>query len=83
MRFRRSTTIGMITAGVGTVALLSPIAFGVLSLRSTREGTGAEPVAWLVVGVVVLLAALVAAAAGGALVALVRRVYLRLRARRP
>jgi hypothetical protein len=77
MRLHRSTTIAMLVSGVGTVALLAPIAFGFLSIRSTPDSPGAEPAAYVIIGAAVLAAALLAAAIGGALVSLIRRLLRR------
>lgn len=78
MRFRRSTVIGMAVAALLALGLLGPIAFAVLSMRSTPESGGASAGAWMVIGVVLLLVAAGAAAAGGAVVAAGRRVIERL-----
>lgn len=81
MRFHRSTKIGMVTAGLLALALLGPVSFAVLSLRSTPESSGASTGAWIVVGILLALVVAAAAAAGGALVAFTRWLYRR-RARR-
>jgi|GEM_PF-5880959 len=78
MRFRRSTVIGMATAALLALGVLGPIAFAVLSLRSTPEGGGASAGAWIVVGSVLLLVAAAAGAAGGAAVAGARWIAGRL-----
>ena len=72
MRLDRSTKIGMITAGLLALALLGPVAFAVLSMRSTPQSTGASAGAWIAVGLTLLVVAAAAAAAGGAIVAFVR-----------
>lgn len=74
MRFRRGTVIGMAIAALLALGVLGPVAFAVLSMRSTPEGGGASAGAWAVIGVVLLLIAAGAAAAGGAAVALGRRL---------
>lgn len=82
MRFHRSTVIGMAVAGLLALAVMGPIAVGVLSLRSTPQSQGASAGAWIVVGIVVVLVAAVAAAAGGAAVSFGRRMAERLGGRR-
>lgn len=77
MPLHRSTKIGMITAGLLALALLGPISFAVLSLRSTPESSGASAGAWIVVGILLVLVVATAAAAGGALVAFGRWLYQR------
>jgi hypothetical protein len=77
MRFHKSTLIGMIVGGVATFALVGAVAFAFLSIRSTPESPGAEPAAYVIVGIAVLLAALMAAAMAGALVAGIRRLLRR------
>jgi hypothetical protein len=57
MRLDRSTKIGMITAGLLALALLGPIAFAVLSMRSTPQSTGASAGAWIAVGLTLLVVA--------------------------
>ncbi|HEV3052965.1 MAG TPA: hypothetical protein VGX50_21840, partial [Longimicrobium sp.] len=69
MRFRRSTVIGMAAAALLALGVLGPIAFAVLSLRSTPESGGASAGAWVVIGVVLLMVAAGAATVGGAAVA--------------
>jgi hypothetical protein len=64
----------MITAGLLALALLGPVSFAVLSLRSTPESRGASAGAWIVIGIVLVLAVAAAAAAGGMIVALARRI---------
>lgn len=81
MRFHRSTKIGMIAAGLLAFALLGPVSFAVLSLRSTPESRGASAGAWIVVGIVLVAVVAGAAAAGGALVSVARRVVRHLRGR--
>ena len=83
MRFRRSTVIGMAAAALLAVGAVGPVAFAVLSMRSTPESGGASAGAWIVIGLVLLLVAGVAAAAGGAAVALGKRLAERLGGRRP
>jgi membrane protein implicated in regulation of membrane protease activity len=83
MRFRRSTVAGMAAAALLALGLLGPVAFAVLSMRSTPESGGAAAGAWIVIAIVLLLAAVLAAAAGGAAVALGRRMAERLGGRRP
>ena len=63
-------------------ALLGPVAFAMLSLRSLPDGgRGVSAGGWLVVGLLLALAVAAAAALGGALVVLVRRAWRRLRDR--
>jgi hypothetical protein len=69
----------MITAAVLALAVLGPVFFAAVSLRSTPESRGASPGAWVVVGLLLVLASAAAAALGGALVALARRVLRHLR----
>ncbi len=69
----------MITAGLLALALLGPVSFAVLSMRSTPESSGAAAGAWITVGIVLALVVAAAAAAGGAIVALVRWLYRRSR----
>jgi hypothetical protein len=83
MRFHRSTVVGMAAAALLALALLGPIAFAVLTMRSTPRSGGASVGAGLVITLVLLLAAVVAAAAGGAAVSAGRRIAERLGARRP
>lgn len=71
----------MVAAGLLAFALLGPVFFAVLSLRSTPESRGASAGAWIVVGILLLLVVAGAAAAGGALVAVARRVIRHLRGR--
>jgi threonine/homoserine/homoserine lactone efflux protein len=71
----------MITAGLLALALLGPVSFAVLSMRSTSESRGASAGAWIVVGILLVLVVAAAAAAGGALVAGARRVLRHLRGR--
>jgi hypothetical protein len=78
MRFRRSTVIGMAIAALLALGVLGPVAFAVLSLRSTPESGGASAGAWIVIGIVLLMVAAGAAAAGGAAVALGRRLIERM-----
>jgi hypothetical protein len=73
----------MAAAALLALGLLGPIAFGVLSMRSTPESGGASAGAWIVIAIVLLLAASLAAAAGGAAVAAGRRIAERLGGRRP
>ena len=80
MRPHRSTVIGMVTAGLLALALLGPVAFAMLTLRSMPEGgRGVSAGGWLVVGLLLMLAVAAAAALGGALVVLVRWAWRRLR----
>lgn len=79
MRFRRSTVAGMLVAGLLALLVLGPIAFAVLSLRSTPESSGATTGAWITVALVLALVVAGAAAAGGALVVLGRRMLARRR----
>lgn len=78
MRFHRGTVIGMAAAALLALGVLGPIAFAVLSLRSTPESGGAAAGAWVVVGAVLLMGAAGAAALGGAAVALGRRLLERM-----
>jgi hypothetical protein len=71
----------MVTAGLLALALLGPVSFAVLSMRSTPESRGASAGAWIVVGILLVLVVAAAAAAGGALVALGRWAYRRMRRR--
>jgi Na+/proline symporter len=77
MRFHRSTRIGMITAALLAVAVLGPVFFAVVSMRSTPESRGASAGAWVVVAILLLLVAAAAAAIGGGIVALARRILQR------
>ena len=83
MRYHRSTVIGAGIAGLLALALLGPVSFAVLSLRSTPESRGASAGAWIVVGIVLLLVVAAAAAAGGALTAGTRQLLRHLRRRAP
>lgn len=83
MRFRRSTVIGMAVAALLALGTLGPVAFAVLSMRSTPQSTGASAGAWIIIGIALLLVAAVAAAAGGAIVALGRRMLGRGRDSQP
>ena len=78
MRFHRSTVVGAVAAGLLTLAVVGTVAFAFVSIRSTPESPGAEPMAYLIAGFAVLLAALTAAAAGGAAVAGVRWIRRRM-----
>lgn len=64
----------MVTAGLLAFAVLGPVSFAVLSLRSTPQSHGASAGAWITVGVLLLAVVAAAAAAGGALVAGARRL---------
>jgi hypothetical protein len=83
MRYRRSTVIGMAVAALLALGILGPIAFAVLSMRSTPDSTGASAGAWITIAIVLLLVAAVAAAAGGAIVSAGRRLLERGREGRP
>jgi hypothetical protein len=74
MRFRRGTVIGMAIAALLALGVLGPVAFAVLSMRSTPESGGASAGEWVVIGLVLLLIAAGAAAVGGAAVALGQRL---------
>lgn len=78
MRFHRNTAIGMAAAALLALGVLGPIAFAVLSIRSTPENGGASAGAWIVIGIVLLVVATGAAAVGGAVVALGRRLLERM-----
>ncbi len=67
----------MAAAGLLTFALLGPVSFAVLSIRSTPQSQGASAGAWIAVGIVLVIVIAGAAAAGGALVALTRRLLRR------
>ena len=77
MRFHRGTVIGMAAAALLALGVLGPIAFAVLSLRSTPESGGPSAGAWVVIGVVLLMVAAGAAAVGGAAVSVGRRLFAR------
>jgi hypothetical protein len=83
MRLHRSTVVGMAAAALLALGLLGPVAFAVLSMRSTPQSGGASAGAWIVIALVLLIVAAVAAAAGGAAVAVGRRIAQRLGGRRP
>ena len=83
MRYRRSTVIGMAVAALLALGIVGPVAFAVLSMRSTPQSAGASPGAWIVIGLVLLGVAGVAAAAGGAIVSVGRRMLERGRESRP
>lgn len=72
MRLHRTTKMGMAAAGLLTFALLGPVSFAVLSMRSTPHSQGASAGAWIAVGIVLVVVVAGAAAAGGALVAFTR-----------
>lgn len=82
MRFHRSTVAAAAVSGILTLVLVGTVAFAFVSIRSTPESPGAEPAAYVIVGVAVLLAALLAAAMGGAAAAGARALARHLRGRR-
>jgi hypothetical protein len=78
MQLTRAVKIGAAVSGLLTLAALAPIAYAVLSFRSTPESTGVEPGAWWIIGFAVILASLMAAVMGGAFVAVLARALRRL-----
>lgn len=81
MQLSRAVRIGAVVSGLLTLAALAPIAYAVLSFRSTPESTGVEPGAWWIIGAAVILASLMAAVMGGAFVAALGWVLRRLSSR--
>ena len=68
-----------ITAGAATVLMLAPVVAVVLQMRCCGASRGAEPGAWVVLGVAVLLAGLLNAVIAGAATAGLCRIVERMR----
>lgn len=81
MQLSRAVKIGAVVSGLLTLGALAPIAYAVLSFRSTPGSTGVEPGAWWIIGIAVILASLLAAVIGGAFVAALAWLLRRLSGR--
>jgi hypothetical protein len=77
MRLHTSTKIAMAVSGILTFLAVGLVSFAFLSIRSTPESPGAEPIAYVIVGVAVLIGSLMVAAMTGAVVAGIRRIFRR------
>ncbi|HET7461155.1 MAG TPA: hypothetical protein VFJ82_07895 [Longimicrobium sp.] len=78
-RLHASTRLAAVLGAFGALMLFAPLAYAVLMLRSSGASHGAEPGAWVVIGILVGVCAAAAGAMTALLVAAIRHLWLRTR----
>lgn len=78
-RVARATLVGGFAGALLTTLMVGPIAAAVVLLRCCDDSRGPDPMAWVVIGMVVLLLAAAGAAVGAGIARLIGGVVARMR----